>query len=71
MTRSEIFLLNTALIKESKVTGKLQTSVKLTLNAQQLAANPVAVPAGYDDRKEVLHQARFLGGASARRRRCG
>jgi hypothetical protein len=46
MTRSEIFLLNTALIKESKVTGKLQTSAKLTLNAQQLAASPVAVPAG-------------------------
>jgi hypothetical protein len=64
MTRSEVFQLNAALVKESKVTGKLQTSAKLTMNAQQLAANPIAVAAGFDDRKEVLHQARFLGGAS-------
>jgi hypothetical protein len=64
MTRSEIFQLNAALAKESKSAGKMQTSAKLTLNAQQLAASPVAVPAGYDDRKDVLHVARFLGGAS-------
>jgi hypothetical protein len=64
MSRSEIFQLNAALVKESKVTEKLNTSAKLTINAQQLAANPVAVTAGFDDRKEVLHNARFLGGAS-------
>jgi hypothetical protein len=64
MSRSDIFQLNAALAKESKSAGKMQTSAKLTLNAQQLAASPVAVPAGYDDRKDVLHVARFLGGAS-------
>jgi hypothetical protein len=64
MSRSEIFQLNAALVKESKVTEKLNTSAKLTINAQQLAANPTAIQAGFDDRKEVLHTARFLGGAS-------
>jgi hypothetical protein len=64
MTRSEVFQLNAALAKESKSAGKMQTSAKLTLNAQQLTASPIAVPAGYDDRKDVLHVARFLGGAS-------
>jgi hypothetical protein len=36
LSRSEIFQLNTAMLKESKVAGKLQTNTKLTLNAQQL-----------------------------------
>jgi hypothetical protein len=64
LSRSEIFQLNTAMLKESKVAGKLQANTKLTLNAQQLVANPVSIPGGLDDRKNVLHPARFLGGAS-------
>jgi hypothetical protein len=64
MPRSEVFQLNAALVKESKAANKLQTSAKLTLNAQQLTANPVLIAAGHDDRKDVLHPARFLGGAS-------
>jgi hypothetical protein len=62
--RSEVFQLNAALVKESKAANKLQTSAKLTLNAHQLTANPVLIEAGHDDRKDVLHPARFLGGAS-------
>jgi hypothetical protein len=64
MSRSEIFQLNSAMMKESKVAQKLQTNARLTLNAQQLVANPVWVQAGPDDRKNVLHKARFLGGTS-------
>jgi hypothetical protein len=59
-----VFQLNAALVRESKMTSKMQTSARLTLNAQQLAANPTLVQAGHDDRKDVLHPARFLGGAS-------
>jgi hypothetical protein len=64
LSRSEIFQLNTAVLKESKVAGKLQTNAKLTMNAQQLVANPAAIPGGLDDRKSFLHPARFFGGAS-------
>jgi hypothetical protein len=64
LSRSEIFQLNTAMMKESKVAQKLQTNARLTLNAQQLVANPVWVPAGADDRKSIHHKARFLGGTS-------
>jgi hypothetical protein len=55
-----VFQLNAALVRESKTTSKMQTSARLTLNAQQLAANPTLVQAGHDDRKDVLHPARFL-----------
>jgi len=34
------------------------------MNAQKLAKHPVQVPSGEDNRKDVLHPARFLGGAS-------
>jgi hypothetical protein len=64
LSRSEVFQLNTAFLKESKVANKLQTNARLTMNAQQLVNNPIMVPAGKDDRKSVLHRARFLGGAS-------
>jgi hypothetical protein len=64
MSRSEILQLNAALVKESKAAEKLQANARLTLNAQHLAANPVQLPAGPDDRKMILHKARFLGGVS-------
>jgi hypothetical protein len=64
LSRAEVLQLNDAFLKESKVAGKLQTNAKLTMNAQQLVDNPVMVAAGPDDRKAILHKARFLGGAS-------
>jgi hypothetical protein len=64
LSRTEIFQLNSAFLKESKVAGKLQANAKLTMNAQQLINNPVIIPGGTDDRKDRLHCARFLGGAS-------
>jgi len=59
-----IFQLNDALAKEAKSASKLSVSARLTSNAQQLVANPIAVPAGADDRRSCLHPARFLGGTS-------
>jgi hypothetical protein len=64
LPRAEIFQLNAALVEESKITRKIQANAKLLLNAQQLEKNPTKVEAGWDDRKKVLHDARFLGGAS-------
>jgi hypothetical protein len=64
LPRSEIFQLNAALVQESKAAAKIQANAKLLLNAQQLEKNPVKVEAGWDDRKRMLHPARFLGGAS-------
>jgi hypothetical protein len=61
---SALFQLISALAKESKQAGKLNVSQKLTQNASSLVTNPVTVAAGLDDRKEQLHEARFLGGAS-------
>jgi hypothetical protein len=64
LSRSEIFQLNAALVKESKNASKIQTNAKLLMNAQQLEKNPERIEAGWDDRKKMLHRARFLGGAS-------
>jgi hypothetical protein len=65
LPRSDIFELNAAIMKENKTAGKIQTNAKLMLNAQNLEKNPVRVEAGLDDRKMLLHNARFtLGGAS-------
>jgi hypothetical protein len=64
LSRSEVFQLNAAIVQENKTAAKIQANAKLLLNAQQLEKNPVRVEAGWDDRKRVLHKARFLGGAS-------
>jgi hypothetical protein len=61
---STMLQLNAALAKESKSAEKLSVSARLTHNAQKLQAAPVEVRAGWDDRKELLHDSRFLGGAS-------
>jgi hypothetical protein len=61
---SALFQLNAALAKESKVAEKLSVNSRLAQNAAKLTASPAAVQAGWDDRKELLHDARFLGGAS-------
>jgi hypothetical protein len=64
LSRSEIFQLNAALVKESKNASKIQTNAKLLMNAQQLEKNLEWIEPGWDDRKKMLHRARFLGGAS-------
>jgi hypothetical protein len=58
-----VFQLNHALSKESKAASKLQINTRMNMNAQQLALKPAQVQAGLDDRKSILHPARFLGGA--------
>ena len=60
---SAIFQLNTALGKEQKNTEKLNTNTRLAQNAQKLMRKPTSVSSGEDNRKSILHQARFLGGA--------
>ena len=61
---SAMFQLNAALTKEKKTTEKMGVNSKLAKNAKQLARCPVSVEKGQDNRKDMLHPARFLGGAS-------
>ena len=58
-----IFQLNTALGKDQKTTSKLSVNARLSQNARRLAENPITVGAADDNRKDILHPARFLGGA--------
>ena len=60
-----MFQLNAALGKEKKTTERLGVNTKLTHNAKQLAKHPISVERARDNRREVLHPARFLGGASS------
>ena len=62
---STMFQLNSALAKEKKTTERLGANTKLTHNAKKLARNPLTVDKGVDNRKDILHPARFLGGASS------
>jgi len=61
---SAMFHLNRALGKEQKNTAKLGINTRLAQNAQLLCRKPIQVPRGLDNRKDILHPARFLGGAS-------
>ena len=58
-----IFQLSNALAKSSKASDKLSLNSKLALNAQNLLKIPTKVLAGEDNRRNILHEARFLGGA--------
>jgi len=58
-----IFQLSNALAKSSKASDKLSLNSKLALNAQNLLKMPSKVLAGEDNRRNILHEARFLGGA--------
>jgi hypothetical protein len=64
LSQVEIFHLNAAVLKDSKVANKLQTNASLTMNTQQLLSCLVLVPEGHDNRKNMLHKARFFEGAS-------
>ena len=59
-----MFQLNSALAKEKKTSEKLGVNTKLSHNAKKLARNPAAVEKGVDNRKDLMHPARFLGGTS-------
>ena len=61
---SAMFQLNVALQKEKKCSEKLGVTSRLAQNAKKAARNPVVVQEGRDNRKDLLHPARFLGGAS-------
>ena len=61
---SAMFQLNTALAKENKVAEKLGVNSRLAKNSKKIAKHPSIVERGPDNRKDVLHPARFLGGAS-------
>ena len=61
---SAMFQLNTALAKEKKSSEKLGVNAKLAKNAKKSGKNPSTVEKGLDNRKDILHPARFLGGAS-------
>lgn len=60
-----MFQLNNALSKEKKSSEKLGTNTRLAHNAQRLAKSPETVERGLDNRRDILHPARFLGGASS------
>ena len=62
---SAVFQLNNALAKEQKSSDRLGVNTKLAHNAKKLARNPVAVEEGQDNRRDILHSARFLGVASS------
>ena len=62
---SAVFQLNTALAKEQKTSERLGINTRLSHNAKKLAKNPILVEEGHNNRKDVLHPARFLGGASS------
>ena len=59
-----MFQLNAALQKEKKCSEKLGVNSRLAQNAKKAARNPVVVQEGRDNCKDLLHPARFLGGAS-------
>ena len=59
-------MLNHALSKEKKNTEKLGTNSKLARNALKVSRNPTTVEKGKDNRKDILHPARFLAVLAAR-----
>ena len=61
---STMFQLNAALQKEKKCSEKLGVNSRLAQNAKKAARKPVVVQEGRDNCKDLLHPARFLGGAS-------
>ncbi len=60
---SAIFSLSNALAKNSKLKDKMGINAKLASNASDAMKNPTQVKAGLDNRRSILHEGRFLGGA--------
>jgi hypothetical protein len=60
---STVLQLNEALARETRNIKTMDADAKLQHNAETLAATPTTVEKGLDNRGNVLHNARFLGGA--------
>ena len=58
-----VFQLNSALAKDQKNASKMNINSKMAANAQRVTAKPAKVEAGLDNRRDILHPARYLGGA--------
>jgi len=58
-----IFQLNMALAQNQKYAAKLSVNARLAANAKKLALSPTYVAAGQDNRRDILHDGRFLPGA--------
>jgi len=54
--------LNDAIVRDESIMRKMEADMKMTMNAEALAANPRAVQAGWDDRLTRIHNIWFLGG---------
>jgi len=64
MDPNHIFLFHSALTRDRKITAKLSVSARLAQNAKKVANTPVTVAGGLDNRRDILHPARYLGGAN-------
>ena len=58
-----MFQLNSALAKDQKNSAKMNVNTRLAANAQKLSAKPTRIASGEDNRRDMLHSSRFLGGA--------
>jgi len=61
---SAIFQLSNALTKNSKMADKMTVSSRLAADVQELVKNLTLVKGGTDNRRNLLHEGRFLGGAA-------
>ncbi len=62
---STVLQLNEALARETRCKKLMDTDAKLQHNAESLAAAPTKVAGGLDNRGNILHKARFPGGAGS------
>ncbi len=60
---STVLQLNEALSRETRLKKLMDADAKLQHNVETLAAAPLRVEAGFDNRGSTLHSARFPGGA--------
>jgi len=56
--------INEQLVRDSRAFKKLEPEAKLSQNLEWSIQHPVTVAVGLDDRKTILHSARFIGGAA-------
>ncbi len=59
-----VLQLNNALGKDIKSAAKLTVNARLSQNAKKLLPNPTRIEDALDNRRDVLHPARFLGGST-------
>jgi len=64
MDPNHIFLFHSALSRDRKLMAKLSVTARLAQNAKKVASTPITVAGGLDNRRDILHPARYLGGAN-------